>query len=84
MAARKAAKGNKRLGNAATQLAQVTKEMKALIPAYQAAKGTPQEAAIVAQLKGLTAEKKALEVEVDKMFKGKEKQNADLMGGEEL
>ena len=84
MAARKAAKGNKRLGNAATQLAQVTKEMKALIPAYQAAKGTPQEAAIVAQLKGLTAEKKALEVKVDKMFKGKEKQNADLMGGEEL
>ena len=84
MAARKAAKGNKRLGDAATQLAQVTKEMKALIPAYQAAKGTPQEAAIVAQLKGLTAEKKALEVKVDKMFKGKEKQNADLMGGEEL
>jgi hypothetical protein len=84
MAARKAAKGNKRLGNAATQLAQVTKEMKALIPAYQAAKGTPQEAAIVAQLKSLTAEKKALEVKVDDMFKGKEKQNADLMGGEEL
>ncbi len=44
MAAMKAAKGNKRLGTAAEKLAQVTKEMKALIPAYQAAKGTPEEA----------------------------------------
>ena len=80
MAARKAAKGNKRLVNAATQLAQVTKEMKALIPAYQAAKGTPQEAAIVAQLKGLTAEKKALE----KKTAPRQMSAADLMGGEDL
>jgi len=65
MAARKAAKGNKRLGSAAEKLAQVTKEMKALIPAYQAAKGTA-EAAIVAQLKDLTAEKKSLEAKAFK------------------
>jgi hypothetical protein len=77
MAAIKAAKGGKRLGDATTQLAQVTKEMKALIPAYQAAKGTAKEAAIVAQLRGLTAEKKALEAKVDKMFKGPKMQTAD-------
>jgi len=77
MAARKAAKGNKRLGDVTTQLAQVTKEMKALIPAYQAAKGTAKEAAIVAQLKDLTAEKKALEAKVGKMFKGPKMQTAD-------
>ena len=61
-----AAKGGKRLGSAAEKLAQVTKEMKALIPAYQAAKGTPEAAAITAQLKDLTAEKKALEAKVFK------------------
>ena len=61
-----AAKGNKRLGTAAEKLAQVTKEMKALIPAYQAAKGTAKEAAIVAQLRDLTAEKKSLEAKVFK------------------
>lgn len=61
-----AAKGNKRLGSAAEKLAQVQKEMKALIPAYQAAKGTPEAAAITAQLKDLTAEKKALEAKVFK------------------
>lgn len=61
-----AAKGGKRLGSAAEKLAQVTKEMKALIPAYQAAKGTPKAAAIVAQLKALTAEKKALEAKAFK------------------
>lgn len=61
-----AAKGGKRLGSAAEKLAQVTKEMKALIPAYQAAKGTPKAAAITAQLKDLTAEKKALEAKVFK------------------
>jgi hypothetical protein len=66
MAATRAAKGNKRLGSAAEKLAQVTKEMKALIPAYQAAKGTPKAAAITAQLKDLTAEKKALEAKVFK------------------
>ena len=70
-----AAKGNKRIGNAAEKLAQITKEMKALVPAYQAAKGTPKEAAIVAQLKALTAEKKSLE--------GKKQTAADLMGSEE-
>jgi hypothetical protein len=81
MAARKAAKGNKRLGSAAEKLAQITKEMKALIPAYQAAKGTAKEAAIVAQLKDLTAEKKSLE---DKVYKSpKALSAADLMGGEE-
>ena len=81
-AALKAAKGSKRLGTAAEKLAQVTKEMKALIPAYQAAKGTPEEAAIVAQLKALTAEKKSLE---SKVFKTPKTQTAaDLMGGEEL
>jgi len=74
MAARKAAKGNKRLGTAAEKLAQVTKEMKALIPAYQAAKGTAKEAAIVAQLKDLTAEKKSLEA---KVFKAPKTQTAD-------
>jgi hypothetical protein len=72
-----AAKGNKRLGNNAEKLAAVTKEMKALIPAYQAAKGTAKEAAIVAQLRDLTAEKKALEAKVDKMFKGPKMQTAD-------
>ena len=61
-----AAKGGKRLGSAAEKLAQVTKEMKALIPAYQAAKGTPEEAALTAQLKALTAEKKALDAKVFK------------------
>jgi len=81
MAAMKAAKGNKRLGTAAEKLAQVTKEMKALIPAYQAAKGTPEEAAIVAQLKALTAEKKSLESKVYK--EPKALSAADLMGGEE-
>ena len=76
-----AAKGNKRLGTAAEKLAQVTKEMKALIPAYQAAKGTDKEAAIVAQLRDLTAEKKSLEA---KVFKApKSLSAADLMGGEE-
>ena len=74
MAARKAAKGNKRLGNNAEKLAAVTKEMKALIPAYQAAKGTAKEAAIVAQLKDLTAEKKSLEA---KVFKSPKTQTAD-------
>jgi len=81
MAARKAAKGNKRLGTAAEKLAQVTKEMKALIPAYQAAKGTAKEAAIVSQLKDLTAEKKSLEAKVFK--EPKALSAADLMGGEE-
>ncbi|MDB4232104.1 hypothetical protein N9795_00210 [Candidatus Pelagibacter sp.] len=61
-----AAKGGKRLGSAAEKLAQVTKEMKALIPAYQAAKGTPKAAIITSQLKDLTAEKKALEAKVFK------------------
>ena len=69
-----AAKGGKRLGNNAEKLAAVTKEMKALIPAYQASKGTPQEAAIVAQLKALTAEKKSLET---KVFKAPKTQTAD-------
>jgi hypothetical protein len=69
-----AAKGGKRLGSAAEKLAAVTKEMKALIPAYQAAKGTPEEAAIVAQLKALTAEKKSLETKVNKMFGGSKSQ----------
>ena len=55
--------------------------MKALIPAYQAAKGTAKEAAIVAQLKALTAEKKALETKVFKSPKALSA--ADLMGGEE-
>ena len=81
MAATRAAKGNKRLGSAAEKLAQITKEMKALIPAYQAAKGTPKEAAIVAQLKALTAEKKSLEAKVYK--EPKALSAADLMGGEE-
>jgi hypothetical protein len=76
-----AAKGSKRLGTAAEKLAQVTKEMKALIPIYQAAKGTPEEAAIVAQLKALTAEKKSLETKVYKAPKSLSA--ADLMGGEE-
>jgi hypothetical protein len=77
-----AAKGSKRLGTAAEKLAQVTKEMKALIPAYQAAKGTPEEAAIVAQLRDLTAEKKSLEAKVFK--EPKTLSAADLMGGEEV
>jgi hypothetical protein len=77
-----AAKGGKRLGTAAEKLAQITKEMKALIPAYQAAKGTDKEAAIVAQLRALTAEKKSLEA---KVFKApKSLSAADLMGGEEV
>jgi len=77
-----AAKGSKRLGTAAEKLAQITKEMKALIPAYQAAKGTAKEAAIVAQLRDLTAEKKSLEA---KVFKSpKSLSAADLMGGEEV
>ena len=75
-----AAKGGKRLGSAAEKLAQVTKEMKALIPAYQAAKGTPKAAAITAQLKDLTAEKKALE----KKTAPRQMSAADLMGGEDL
>ena len=79
--ATKAAAGNKRLGTAAEKLAQISQEMKALIPAYQAAKGTPEEAALVAQLKDLTAEKKSLEA---KVFKApKTMSAADLMGGEE-
>lgn len=79
--AAKAAAGNKRLGTAAEKLAQISQEMKALIPAYQAAKGTPEEAALVAQLKDLTAEKKSLEA---KVFKApKTMSAADLMGGEE-
>jgi hypothetical protein len=82
MAATRAAKGNKRLGTAAEKLAQITKEMKALVPAYQAAKGTAKEAAIVAQLKDLTAEKKSLEA---KVYKAPKTQTAaDLMGGEEI
>ena len=77
-----AAKGGKRLGNNAEKLAAITKEMKALIPAYQAAKGTPEEAAIVAQLRDLTAKKKSLEA---KVFKApKSLSAADLMGGEEV
>ena len=76
-----AAKKGKRLGTAAEKLAQVTKEMKDLIPVYQAAKGTPEEAAIVAQLKDLTAEKKELEAKVYKA--PKTLSAADLMGGEE-
>lgn len=79
--ATKAAKGNKRLGTAAEKLAQISSEMKALVPAYQAAKGTPEEASIVAQLKDLTAEKKALEKKVYKA--PKQMTAADLMGGEE-
>jgi hypothetical protein len=79
--ATKAAKGNKRLGTAAEKLAQISKEMKDLIPAYQAAKGTPEEAAIVAQLKDLTAEKKSLEAKVFKAPKAMSA--ADLMGGDE-
>jgi hypothetical protein len=82
MAATRAAKGNKRLGTSAEKLAQITKEMKALVPAYQAAKGTPKEAAIVAQLKALTAEKKSLEAKVYK--EPKALSAADLMGGEEV
>jgi len=81
MAATRAAKGNKRLGTAAEKLAQITKEMKALIPVYQAAKGTAKEAAIVAQLRDLTAEKKSLEAKVYKA--PKTLSAADLMGGEE-
>jgi hypothetical protein len=55
------AKSNKRLGTTIEKLAQVTKEMKALAKEYQASKGTPEESNIIAQLKTLTAEKKALE-----------------------
>jgi hypothetical protein len=55
------AKSNKRLGTTIEKLAQVTKEMKALAKEYQASKGTPKESNIIAQLKTLTAEKKALE-----------------------
>ena len=80
MAARKAAKGNKRLGTAVEKLAQVSQEMKSLAKAYQAAKGTPEEAGIVAQLKDLTAEKKALE----KKTAPRQMSAADLMGGEDL
>ena len=76
----KAAKGNKRLGNAVEKLAQVSQEMKSLAKAYQAAKGTPEEAGIVAQLKDLTAEKKALE----KKTAPRQMSAADLMGGEDL
>ena len=79
--ATKAAKGNKRLGTAAEKLAQISSEMKALVPAYQAVKGTPEEASVVAQLKALTAEKKALEKKVYKA--PKQMTAADLMGGEE-
>ena len=78
--ATKAAKGNKRLGTAAEKLAQVTKEMKSLAKAYQAAKGTPAEAGIIAQLKDLTAEKKALE----KKTAPKQMSAADLMSGDEM
>ena len=76
----KAAKGNKRLGIAVEKLAQVSQEMKSLAKAYQAAKGTPEEAGIVAQLKDLTAEKKALE----KKTAPRQMSAADLMGGEDL
>lgn len=77
----KAAGGNKRLGTAAEKLAQISAEMKALIPSYQAAKGTPEEADIVAQLKALTAEKKSLE---NKVYKAPKTMTAsDLMGGDE-
>jgi hypothetical protein len=76
----KAAKGNKRLGTAVEKLAQVTKEMKTLAKEYQAVKGTPEEAGIVAQLKDLTAEKKALE----KKTAPRQMSAADLMGGEDL
>jgi hypothetical protein len=78
--AMKAAKGNKRLGTAVEKLAQVTKEMKSLAKDYQAAKGTPEEAGIIAQLKDLTAEKKALE----KKTAPRQMSAADLMGGEDL
>lgn len=61
MAAVKAAKGNKRLGTSAEKLAQITAQMKSLIPTYQKVKGTPNEAEVVSVLKSLTAEKKALE-----------------------
>ena len=77
--ATKAAKGNKRLGTTVEKLAQVTKEMKSLAKEYQAVKGTPEEAGIVAQLKDLTAEKKALE----KKTAPRQMSAADLMGGEE-
>lgn len=77
----KSAKGNKRLGTTAEKLAQVTSEMKALIPSYQASKGTPAEASIVTQLKALTGEKKDLE---RKLYKAPKAMSAsDLMGGEE-
>jgi hypothetical protein len=54
--------------------------MKALAKEYQAAKGTPEEANIVAQLKTLTAEKKALE----KKTTPKQMTAADLMGDEDI
>jgi hypothetical protein len=75
----KAAKGNKRMGTTVEKLAQISKEMKALVPAYQAAKGTPEEAGIVAQLKALTAEKKALE----KKTAPRRMTAADLMASED-
>ena len=59
------AKGESRLGTDAEKLAQVSKEMKALIPSFKSAEGA-EKAAITAQLKALTAEKKALDA---KMFK---------------
>lgn len=79
--ATKAAKGNKRLGTASEKLAQVTKEMKSLAKEYQASKGTPSEAGIVAQLKDLTAEKRALEKKAFKV--PKQMSAADLMGSED-
>jgi hypothetical protein len=78
--ASRAAKGNKRLGTTVEKLAQVTKEMRSLAKEYQASKGTPEEAGIVAQLKDLTAEKKALE----KKTSSRQMSAADLMGGEDL
>jgi len=76
----KAAKGNKRLGTKIERLAQVTKKMKSLAKEYQEVKGTPAEANIIAQLKDLTAEKKALE----KKITPRQMSAADLMSGEDL
>jgi phage tail protein X len=59
------AKGENRLGTDAEKLAQVSKEMRSLLPSFKSAEGA-EKAAITAQLKALTAEKKALDA---KMFK---------------
>jgi hypothetical protein len=81
MAAMKSAKGNKRLGTTAEKIAQITKEMKSLIPLYQKSKGNANGDEVVEYLKNLTAEKKALE---KKLYKApKTMSAADLMGGEE-